>query len=45
VELTAGQKELLRQFEKSLADDGKRHNPRERSWLEGVRDFFGRMGG
>jgi molecular chaperone DnaJ len=45
VELTAEQKELLRQFEKSLSADGKRHNPRERSWLEGVRDFFGRMGG
>src|SRR5512134_1823989 len=44
VELTAGQKELLRKFEQSLAEDGKRHNPRERSWLEGVRDFFGRTG-
>jgi molecular chaperone DnaJ len=44
VELTAEQKELLRKFENSLAEDGKRHNPRERSWLEGVKDFFGRMG-
>jgi molecular chaperone DnaJ len=44
VELTAEQKELLRKFEKSLSEDGKRHNPRERSWLEGVKDFFGRMG-
>ncbi|MBX3703048.1 MAG: molecular chaperone DnaJ [Steroidobacteraceae bacterium] len=44
VELTAEQKDLLRKFEKSLADDGKRHNPRERSWLEGVKEFFGGMG-
>ncbi|MGQ0429194.1 MAG: molecular chaperone DnaJ [Gammaproteobacteria bacterium] len=45
VDLNAEQKESLRKFEKSLAADGKRHNPRERSWLEGVREFFGRMGG
>jgi molecular chaperone DnaJ len=44
VELTAEQKELLRKFEESLSEDGKRHNPRERSWLEGVKEFFGRMG-
>jgi len=44
VELGAEQKELLRKFDASLAADGKRHNPRQRSWLEGVRQFFGRMG-
>jgi molecular chaperone DnaJ len=44
VDLSAEQKELLRKFEGSLAADGKRHNPRQRSWLEGVRQFFGRMG-
>jgi len=44
VDLHAEQKELLRNFEKSLASDGKSHNPRQRSWLEGVRQFFGRMG-
>jgi molecular chaperone DnaJ len=44
VELGADQKELLRKFEASLAADGKRHNPRQRTWLEGVRQFFGRMG-
>jgi molecular chaperone DnaJ len=43
VELTAEQKELLRKLDKSLAEGGKRHNPRERSWLEGVRGFFGRI--
>ena len=44
VELNVEQKDLLRKFEGALASDGKRHNPRQRSWLEGVRQFFGRMG-
>ena len=44
VELNAEQKGLLRKFQASLGDDGKSHNPRERSWLEGVRQFFGKMG-
>ncbi len=44
VEMNAEQKDLLRKFEKSLAADGKSHNPRERSWLDGVRQFFGRIG-
>jgi molecular chaperone DnaJ len=44
VELTAEQKELLRKFEASMAADSRSHNPRQRSWLEGVRQFFGRMG-
>jgi molecular chaperone DnaJ len=45
VDLSAEQKDFLRKFESSLAADGKRHNPRQRSWFEGVRQFFGRMGG
>jgi molecular chaperone DnaJ len=45
VDLNAEQKDQLRKFESSLAADGKRHNPRERSWLEGVRQFFSRIGG
>ena len=44
VELNADQKGLLRKLEASLGDDGKSHNPRERSWLEGVRQFFGNIG-
>ncbi len=44
VDLNAEQKDLLRKFEKSLASDDKSHNPRQRSWLEGVRQFFGKMG-
>jgi molecular chaperone DnaJ len=45
VELNAEQKDLLRKLETSLAGDGRSHNPRERSWLEGVRQFFGKIGG
>ncbi|HEX9706982.1 MAG TPA: molecular chaperone DnaJ [Steroidobacteraceae bacterium] len=45
VELNAEQKGLLRGFDASVASDGKSHNPRQRSWLEGVKQFFGRMGG
>ncbi len=44
VDLSSEQKELLRKLEASLSADGKRHNPRERSWLEGVRQFFGKIG-
>ncbi len=44
VELNTEQKAQLRKFEGALAADGKSHNPRQRSWLEGVRQFFGRMG-
>ena len=44
VDLTAEQKELLRKFESSLKTGGQRHNPRERSWLEGVKQFFSRIG-
>jgi len=44
VDLNSEQKALLRQFETSIGSDGKSHNPRQRSWLEGVKQFFGRMG-
>jgi molecular chaperone DnaJ len=45
VDLNTEQKDLLRKFAESLTGDGKSHNPRERSWLEGVRQFFGKIGG
>jgi molecular chaperone DnaJ len=44
VNLTAEQKQLLRKLETSLTAEGKSHNPRQRSWLEGMRQFFGRIG-
>jgi len=45
IDLNAEQMGLLRKLENSLAADGRSHNPRQRSWFEGVRQFFGRMGG
>ena len=40
VDLTERQKELLRELEEcSLAEDGK-HNPRAKSWMDRVREFF-----
>jgi molecular chaperone DnaJ len=41
VNLSSEQKELLRQFEATLKGDPTRHNPRESSWLDGVKSFFG----
>ena len=39
VKLTREQKELIRKLDDSLTAN-KRHNPRSRGWLDGVRDFF-----
>ncbi len=43
VNLDNRQKELLRKFGESLESGGKRHNPREHSWLDGVKRFFEKM--
>ncbi len=43
VRLNKGQKDLLDQFAASVAEGGTEHNPRSRSWLDGVKDFFDRM--
>ncbi|MGA8006231.1 MAG: molecular chaperone DnaJ [Burkholderiales bacterium] len=40
VKLTERQKELLREFESISQEDSARHNPRSKSWLEKVREFF-----
>jgi molecular chaperone DnaJ len=40
VNLTARQKELLQELEAINQKDGGRHNPRARSWMEKVREFF-----
>jgi len=40
VNLTARQKELLAEFEAINLKDGGRHNPRAKSWMEKVREFF-----
>ena len=41
VRLTERQKELLREFEEVSRGDVDRHNPKAKSWMEKVRDFFG----
>lgn len=40
VKLSEEQKRLLRDFETSMGQDGKRHSPKQNSWLDGVRSFF-----
>jgi molecular chaperone DnaJ len=40
VKLSAEQRELLRKFDESLSQDGKKHAPREESFFEGVKRFF-----
>jgi molecular chaperone DnaJ len=44
VNLTEQQRATLREFEDSIQAGGSRHNPRARSWFDGVRAFFERMG-
>ena len=44
ISLTADQKEKLRAFDDSIQNEGSRHNPRARSWFDGVKEFFERMG-
>jgi molecular chaperone DnaJ len=41
VSLTERQKELLRELETINLQDGSRHNPRAKSWMDRVKDFFG----
>ena len=40
VNLTERQKELLRELEESSREDSERHNPRAKSWMDRVREFF-----
>ena len=44
IHLTDEQKRLLRQFDESIQAGGSRHSPRARSWVDGVKKFFERMG-
>ncbi len=41
VSLTERQKELLRELEAINLQDDSRHNPRAKSWMDKVKDFFG----
>ena len=40
VNLTERQKELLREFEAVTQKDRERHNPRAKSWMDKVKEFF-----
>ena len=40
VNLTGRQKDLLREFEAISQEHGDRHNPRAKSWMDKVREFF-----
>lgn len=40
VKLSSRQKELLREFEKSIQEDGKQHSPQSASWMDRVKRFF-----
>ena len=44
VKMTEEQKELLARFDESVQAGGSRHSPRVRSWLDGVKAFFERIG-
>jgi molecular chaperone DnaJ len=40
VNLTERQRELLRDFDTATQKHGERHNPRAKSWMDKVREFF-----
>ena len=40
VKLTERQKELLREFEDIASSNAERHNPKAKSWMDKVKDFF-----
>ncbi len=44
VNLSAEQKDLLKKLDASLRKNPKHHNPREASWLDGVKKFFESIG-
>jgi molecular chaperone DnaJ len=40
INLSSEQKDLLRQFAASLTQGGNKHNPKSKSWFDGVKRFF-----
>ena len=40
-ELTEKQKELLREFDTSTQADAGKHSPKNKSWVDKAKDFFG----
>jgi len=43
VKLTASQKDLVAQLDASFKEKGKKHNPKEHTWLDGVKSFFDKV--
>ncbi|NQY43504.1 MAG: molecular chaperone DnaJ [Legionellales bacterium] len=43
VRLNSSQKNLLKEFQDSLNQDIKKHNPKTKSWFNGVKQFFDNM--
>jgi molecular chaperone DnaJ len=41
VKLTKRQKELLEEFDATVREGGARHSPREQTWVDKVKQFFG----
>ena len=41
VNLTNRQQELLREFDELTREGGAKHNPRERSWIDKIKNFLG----
>lgn len=44
VNLTERQKELLRELDEAVQAGGEKHSPQSTSWLDGVKNFFEKMG-
>jgi len=40
VNLTERQRELMREFESISQEEPERHNPRAKSWMDKVKEFF-----
>jgi molecular chaperone DnaJ len=43
VNLTPRQRELLEEFEAISIKDSARHNPRAKSWMDRVKEFFAEL--
>ncbi len=44
VKLNREQRRLLKDFDESIQSSSESHSPRERGWLDGVKEFFERLG-
>ena len=40
VRLTDRQKDMLREFERSMTEGGAKHSPQSKSWKDKVKEFF-----